>query len=89
MSAAAEQERQRRGVDTKEQVAVQDLREAAERARAELRLRAEAIEQAGEMVSIPGGTFRMGDLSGEGWDEEKPVQGVRISAFKLGNMKSR
>ena len=30
-------------------------------------------EYAGEMVFIPGGTFRMGDLSGEGEDDERPV----------------
>ena len=45
-----------------------------------------ALEQAlaGEMVSIPAGTFRMGDLSGEGWDDEQPVHSVTLSAFRLG-----
>ena len=38
----------------------------------------------GEMVSIPGGSFRMGDLSGEGSDDEKPVRTVTVPAFKLG-----
>ncbi len=38
----------------------------------------------GEMVSIPGGSFRMGDLSGEGSDDEKPVRIVTVPAFKLG-----
>ena len=38
----------------------------------------------GQMISIPGGNFRMGDLSGEGWDAEKPVHNVRVPAFKLG-----
>ncbi len=38
----------------------------------------------GEMVSIPGGTFRMGDLSGEGDDDEKPVRSVTLPAFRLG-----
>jgi len=37
-----------------------------------------------EMVAIPGGSFRMGDLSGEGSYTEKPVHTVRIQAFKLG-----
>ena len=32
---------------------------------------AELKELAGEMVSIPGGTFRMGDISGEGYDDEQ------------------
>ena len=39
---------------------------------------------AGEMVSIPGGSFRMGDLSGEGYDREKPVHEVTVPAFKMG-----
>ena len=38
----------------------------------------------GEMVSIPAGTFRMGDLSGEGLDDEQPVRSVSVPAFKLG-----
>ena len=46
--------------------------------------RKKALQYAGEMVSIPGGTFRMGDLSGEGGDDEKPVHSVRVAAFKLG-----
>ena len=61
--------------------------ERLEMAQAELeRKRQEALklELAGEMVSIPGGTFRMGDLSGEGDDDEKPVHSVAVSAFKLG-----
>ncbi|MYH70328.1 MAG: formylglycine-generating enzyme family protein, partial [Gammaproteobacteria bacterium] len=37
----------------------------------------------GEIVSIPAGTFRMGDLSGEGWDDEKPVRNVTVPAFRL------
>ena len=48
------------------------------------RLEALKLELAGEMVSIPGGTFRMGDLSGEGDDDEKPVHSVAVSAFQLG-----
>ena len=49
-------------------------RRAAEKARALV----------GEMVSILGGSFRMGDLSGEGDDDKKPVHSVRVPAFKLG-----
>ena len=45
---------------------------------------AKARELAGEMVSIPGGTFRMGDLSGERGDDEKPVRNVTVPAFRLG-----
>ena len=58
-----------------------------EAAQAELeRKRQEALklELAGEMVSIPGGTFRMGDLSGEGDDDEKPVHSVTVPAFSMG-----
>ena len=55
--------------------------------RAELerkRLEALKLELAGEMVSIPGGTFRMGDLSGDGDDDEKPVHSVTVPAFSMG-----
>ena len=41
-------------------------------------------EYAGEMVFIPGGTFRMGDLSGEGEDDERPVHTVTVPAFRMG-----
>ena len=41
-------------------------------------------EYAGEMVSIPGGTFRMGDLSGGGDDDELPVHSVTVPAFRMG-----
>ena len=38
----------------------------------------------GEMVLIPGGTFRMGDLRDSGDDDERPVHTVAIPSFKLG-----
>ena len=41
-------------------------------------------EYAGEMVFIPGGMFRMGDLSGEGSDLERPVHSVTVPAFRMG-----
>ena len=46
----------------------------------------EALERelAGEMVAIPGGIFRMGDLSGEGDDDEKPVRSVNVPDFRIG-----
>lgn len=37
-----------------------------------------------EMVLIPAGTFRMGDISGEGSEKERPVHRVEIRAFALG-----
>ena len=45
-----------------------------------------ALEKAyaGEMVSIPGGTFRMGDLSGEGDEDERPVHTVTVPDFRMG-----
>ena len=37
------------------------------------------------MVVIPVGSFRMGDLSGVGYDDEKPVHEVRIAySFAVG-----
>ena len=51
---------------------------------AEARQTALEREFAGEMVSIPDGTFRMGDLSGEGDDDERPVHTVTVPAFRMG-----
>ena len=45
---------------------------------------AKVREYAGEMISIPGGTFRMGDLSGEGDDHELPVHRVTVHTFLMG-----
>ena len=58
-------------------------------AQAELERKRQVAEEkmrqlAGEIADIPGGTFRMGDLSGEGDDDEKPVHSVTVSAFMLG-----
>ena len=39
---------------------------------------------AGEMVLIPSGTFMMGNKSGDGEDDERPVHSVTMPAFKLG-----
>ena len=36
-----------------------------------------------EMVEIPGGTFRMGDLSGDGRKNERPVHSVTLPAFRM------
>ena len=46
--------------------------------------RQKARQYAGELVAIPAGSFRMGDLSGEGGDAEKPVHSVTVPAFSLG-----
>ncbi len=37
-----------------------------------------------EMVVIPAGTFRMGDIQGGGWDDEKPVHQVSVARFAMG-----
>jgi formylglycine-generating enzyme required for sulfatase activity/serine/threonine protein kinase len=37
----------------------------------------------GNLVSIPAGSFRMGDLTGNGDDDEKPVHSVTIPAFQM------
>ncbi len=37
-----------------------------------------------EMLSIPAGMFRMGDLSGVGNRNERPVRSVTVPAFRLG-----
>ena len=61
-----------------------EARQAAELERQRLESEARVRKAVGEMVSIPGGTFRMGDLSGEGIDSEKPVHTVTIEPFELG-----
>ena len=45
------------------------------------RQRLAAMQAVGEMVSIPGGSFRMGDA---GYDSERPVHKVTIRPFKIG-----
>jgi formylglycine-generating enzyme required for sulfatase activity len=37
-----------------------------------------------EMVVIPAGTFRMGDIQGGGWDNELPVHQVSVGRFAMG-----
>ena len=44
----------------------------------------EVGQLAGKIVEIPGGTFRMGDLSGEGRVDELPVHSVTVPPFKIG-----
>ena len=39
---------------------------------------------AGEMVLVPGGAFRMGDLSGAGKDNERPAHNVTVPSFMIG-----
>ena len=36
-----------------------------------------------EMVEIRGGTFRMGNLSGDGLENERPVHSVALPAFRM------
>ncbi|RKZ52810.1 MAG: hypothetical protein DRR00_07070 [Candidatus Parabeggiatoa sp. nov. 3] len=37
-----------------------------------------------EMVVIPAGTFRMGDIQGGGWNDELPVHQVSVARFAMG-----
>jgi formylglycine-generating enzyme required for sulfatase activity len=37
-----------------------------------------------EMVTIPGGTFTMGDTFGDGYSDEKPTHQVTVSSFSIG-----
>jgi formylglycine-generating enzyme required for sulfatase activity len=37
-----------------------------------------------ELVRVPAGTFEMGDLFGDGWDNETPPRPVQVDAFYLG-----
>ena len=36
------------------------------------------------MVSVPGGTFRMGEFIGEGGEHEQPVHSVTVPSFRMG-----
>ena len=44
----------------------------------------DAQQYAGEMVAVPAGSFRMGDLSGDRSFWEKPVHSVTVPAFSMG-----
>ncbi len=37
-----------------------------------------------ELVRVPGGAFEMGDLFGDGWDDETPVHAVTVDGFFIG-----
>ena len=39
---------------------------------------------AGELVLIPGGTFMMGDMSGDGFEGEQPVHEITVPTFRMG-----
>ena len=64
--------------------AIESAGSATGQAGAEIERQRLEMELAGEMVSIPGGTFQMGDLSGDGSDWEKPVHSVTVPAFEMG-----
>lgn len=45
----------------------------------------EGLPEGLKLVSIPGGgTFRMGDISGDGNNDERPVHSVTLSSFEMG-----
>ncbi len=68
--------------------AVRKLRTALEKASAPGRAFRDVLKNGGhgpEMVVIPAGQFRMGDIQGGGGSDEKPVHDVRIGrAFAMG-----
>lgn len=37
-----------------------------------------------QMVTVPGGTFTMGDTRGEGWSSELPTHSVTLNPFQIG-----
>lgn len=37
-----------------------------------------------EFILVPAGVFQMGDLHGDGWDNETPLRKVRVESFYLG-----
>jgi formylglycine-generating enzyme required for sulfatase activity len=37
-----------------------------------------------ELVFVPGGVYQMGDLFGDGWENELPVREVRVADFLIG-----
>ncbi len=43
-----------------------------------------AVDLEPEMVVVPGGSFRMGDIQGGGFSDERPVHTVRIVSFAAG-----
>ena len=67
-------------------LAAGERRLAAGRQKLLERQRQEALERefAGEMVAIPGGTFRMGDLNGGGDKDARPVHSVTVPGFEMG-----
>ena len=75
-----ELERRRQAELARAHAAELERQRQAERERRE----AEAQRLVGEMVAISAGSFRMGDLSGEGYEAEKPAHNVALPPFKMG-----
>ncbi len=67
----------------KQRVAAARQERADRLAEQERRLAAVLKKLTEEMVEIPGGTFRMGDLSGDGLENERPVHSVTLPAFRM------
>ena len=80
----AEVERQRQAELERQRQAELERQRQAELERQRREAEARTRELSGEMVAIPAGTYRMGNLSGKGWDNEKPVHSVIVSDFKMG-----
>ena len=67
----------------KQRVAAAKQERADRLAEQERRLAAVLKKLTDEMVEIPGGTFRMGDLSGDGFENERPAHSVTLPAFRM------
>jgi len=94
---AAEERLRKEAEETKRLAALEKQRQAEEAERLRLaeeaRLKKEEEEKQRqenirklsiEMVDIPGGNIRIGDISGGGYKNEKPVHTVNISSFRMG-----
>ena len=78
------EEGERRLAEAKARAEAETKARAEAEAEAEAKARVEAEALAVEMVAIPGGSFRMGDLSGDGYGWEVPVHVVTIAPFEMG-----
>ena len=78
---ARKAEERRKKEEAKRKLAEEDAREKkeAERKKAE-----ELAKRAPEMVFVRGGSYQMGDLFGDGFDNEQPVHEVVLDDFYIG-----
>ena len=74
----------RRKIEEEQRIAAEEARrKEEERLRAEEEAKQKAAAGGIEMVDIPGGSFQMGDTTGTGGGDEKPVHTVNIKPFRM------